>query len=437
MPKVTRSGIRKVAGTTGDIYEKAGFHPDHGLAFQTIADTLDRIIVSRCAQTVAIQLLDEGYSSKGFGIKAKSCDWGPFAGFVLSELQFAKFSFGIKAKGYLKQEDFFSHAKQDTGFARDDHGNSSGFVRAGRYSSMSSPDIIKISDARLLYLQAEQLISCPDGISDGCTIICRESPFGELVFKLALNHNGGSSARWSILHNTVLNFSDDRANVFLSRTDAWQPVKGMCNTLPDGRSKDPNRCCCAGDYDLWGVFPRKNSAVKNTASLAQHGMGRQMATLGGVIPKNVEDLEIEKAKKDNRIRVRVSDGIRARVNNLHNSVRASESVRHHHIYGDYKEDREFGNVSALTLHTARAINRKIRELGYIGGNMVHHNDDLGNPFRTDIEDKLIAFVPHQPVTFIESNGRAGLNGSMGWVQWIQQFRSTFHVYDNAAIWEAR
>lgn len=68
--------------------------------------------------------------------------------------------------------------------------------------------------------------------------------------------------------------------------------------------------------------------------------------------------------------------------------------------------------------------------------MFHHNDDLGNPFRNDVEEELIAFVPgHQLPHFITSNtggGRAS-RSSIGWNQWIERFEADFVIYHNPAI----
>jgi len=41
------------------------------------------------------------------------------------------------------------------------------------------------------------------------------------------------------------------------------------------------------------------------------------------------------------------------------------------------------------------MNRSIRANGYKGGDMFHHIDDLGKPFRRDVEDDLSAFVPRE------------------------------------------
>lgn len=99
--------------TVAEVYRKAGFPAKHGEACQEVANETDRIIVSRCAQEIGIQLLEENYASKGFGIKAKSCDWGPFAGFAMGHFQYSKFETGEER--YKKQIAFFKSSGH-TGF---------------------------------------------------------------------------------------------------------------------------------------------------------------------------------------------------------------------------------------------------------------------------------------------------------------------------------
>src|SRR5256885_977462 len=62
--------------TTAEVYRKAGFPARHGEACQEVANETDRIIVSRCAQEIGIQLLEENYASKGFGIKPRAAIGG-------------------------------------------------------------------------------------------------------------------------------------------------------------------------------------------------------------------------------------------------------------------------------------------------------------------------------------------------------------------------
>jgi hypothetical protein len=131
--------------------------------------------------------------------------------------------------------------------------------------------------------------------------------------------------------------------------------------------------------------------------------------------------------------------IKNRIGKLQEATMKQAVSRNQAGYGAYNEDREKGNISALTLHTAREMNRRIRANGYKGGDMFHHNDDLGNPFRSDVEEELIAFVPGDEVPhYIESTktGQAAA-GHIGWNAWVKQYEKDYVVYDNVAIHRVR
>jgi len=74
------------------------------------------------------------------------------------------------------------------------------------------------------------------------------------------------------------------------------------------------------------------------------------------------------------------------------------------------------------------LNKRIREKGYRGGRMVHHNDDMGNPYRTDVEKDLIAFIPKDRAYFIQD---------ATYYEFIRPYRDHYAVYDNWAIWGKR
>ena len=416
MPGITRSGVWTVPGPAGPVLERAGIHPSHGLAIQSFADDLERIVVSRCATPAGIQLLDEGYPCKGFGIKAKSCDWGPFTGFAMAHTTYAKFAGGNTTAAYKNQAKFFDKARSDTGFLATDVGGLKANIAAvGRHSSMAGETPILLSAARLQYLKNQNEIRL-NQIADGEMIFCN-SPFGLMGFIL-VDLRTNSTATWGIMHRD--NFAVGPTHVVLQNGGAWSLVRGMRNTSPGGSSTDPSRQCCTGDYDLWGVFPKRDSRVASTRSLAEHGMDRQMRSFSAATPQ-------------------ASPAVLQIIKNLQANVRDSAWKRRHHVYGDYQEDREKGNISALTLHSAREMNRRIRIAGYQGGDMFHHNDDLGNPYRSDVEEELIAFVPGDPCPhFIESTTTGdAANGHMGWNAWVRQYERSYKVYDNVAIHRTR
>jgi len=60
--------------------EEAGFLATHADAFLEVANEHNSIIMSRAPGKFTPGLISEGYASKGFHNKAKSCNWGPMAG---------------------------------------------------------------------------------------------------------------------------------------------------------------------------------------------------------------------------------------------------------------------------------------------------------------------------------------------------------------------
>src|ERR1700690_1180494 len=68
----------------------AGFPQVHITAFQTVASRNRFVISSRMLNPLCTDLVLEGYAAKGFHIKAKTCDWGPMAGFVPEDHRFTK-----------------------------------------------------------------------------------------------------------------------------------------------------------------------------------------------------------------------------------------------------------------------------------------------------------------------------------------------------------
>ena len=64
-----------------EAYALTGIPSSHGEVFQATADATRCMISSRAVGKYATGLIMESYASKGFHNKAKSCNWGPMAGF--------------------------------------------------------------------------------------------------------------------------------------------------------------------------------------------------------------------------------------------------------------------------------------------------------------------------------------------------------------------
>ena len=397
-----------------EIFDRAGFLYSHGIAFQEVANATDRIIVSRCPQRIGIQLIEENYASKGFGIKAKSCDWGPFAGFALNHFQYCKLNASFK--DYQKQINYLSNTEP-------------GFSNENIKLLMARPGVLRVTTNRLRYLSCcERLITITPKIRDGAIVSCL-GPFNQYyIFKLV--YMPGSPACWAFLHlsksktdelqniaNNAL-YPKENDKLPLSKDvdpqkdwGTWTLVKGIVNTLPEDRNTTDNaKNCVTGDYDLWGVFPRKGS------SMAKHGMDRQLSIIPGVNPQ-------------------ASTYIKGKVKDLENSVREGDPIRTYkkNIGGTfqtftYREDPELGNISPLVFDTVHKLNLKIRQKGYLGGRMVHHNDDMGNPHCDKLEKMVIAFIPGR---------EAELWDNYTYYNEIRKYQNQYLIVDNWAIYGNR
>lgn len=76
--------------TGTEALEATGTLDRHSDVFRTVASNEKCVIASRAVGKHATGLLREGYATKGYHDKAKSCNWGPMAGFVLSDPRFTK-----------------------------------------------------------------------------------------------------------------------------------------------------------------------------------------------------------------------------------------------------------------------------------------------------------------------------------------------------------
>jgi hypothetical protein len=65
-----------------DGLKQFGVPIDVAHAFVQTADAIDAVVLTRLPGPAATELIDDGHDLKSFFVHAKSCDWGPVAGFV-------------------------------------------------------------------------------------------------------------------------------------------------------------------------------------------------------------------------------------------------------------------------------------------------------------------------------------------------------------------
>lgn len=213
--------------------DKTGIPLLHAQAFQEVANETDTVIASRAVGIYATGLILEGYASKGFHNKAKSCNWGPMAGFVLDDPKFTKV--GGTAKGQAGQIDALQHAIEE------------GATAVPLY----------ISENRRKWLVDKTLIKFFDFESDanGSRLYYSYAPWGpRLNFKLKPERGGdrpeGATAdMWSVWYRSA----DSQAVGRPTGNAQWTRVMAMRDPLCTIPATD-YRAATTGDYDLFAAW---------------------------------------------------------------------------------------------------------------------------------------------------------------------------------------
>jgi hypothetical protein len=302
-----------------DAYEKTGITRLHAAAFQEVADRTGNVITCRAVGIYATGLINESYASKGFHDKAKSCNWGPMAGFVLDDPRFTKV--GNTAKGRDGQQDALVHA-----------------LHAG---AIEVP--LFISDERRDWLLKNRLMT--EVSRDAASLrVYAVSPWGlRLEFLLKRARPGGAvKDMWAVLYQ-VRDRESARTRVDQAVDGRWTPVMAMRDPMCTVPASD-YRAATTGDYDLFAVWAAKGR-------YQPHGADQRMI------------------------------GHQALMNNIDRGMAATG------------EDEHLGNITQRIREVRDLLNEGFRRRGYTGGNMVHHSDEGGRPFVTDVDLPIFGVVP--------------------------------------------
>jgi hypothetical protein len=181
------------------------------------------MIASRAVGKYATGLILEGYSSKGFHNKAKSCNWGPMAGFVLTDARFTKA--GGTPAGQVSQAEALGKA-----------------VAVGA----TSVDLF-ISDNRRRWLQTENLIQVTGMSTERIT--CRAtSPWGLTMGFTLLKERPLAAVMemWKVCYQSS------------STAAVMQPVKAVRDPMCS-LSATSYLSATTGDYDLFALYAQSKN----------------------------------------------------------------------------------------------------------------------------------------------------------------------------------
>ncbi|MGH9404996.1 MAG: anthrax toxin-like adenylyl cyclase domain-containing protein [Terriglobia bacterium] len=318
-----------------EAYEKSGMPPEHGKCFQEIAAKTNCVISSRSVGKYATQLLREGYATKGFHNKAKSCNWGPMAGFVLSDPRFTKRG-GARDDRETQRTDLFKAFKHGAGEMQV-------FI-----SEMRRHELMKLKGASGGPCIVPASSTLPS--DDNNKYYFGPSPSGEQMLFLLRRTSDAPGAfgkpLWGVFYALVERKlpSALRAPKIAKGMD-YLPVAAMVDPFCSSAALGTYRSATTGDYDLFAVFPKMSQ-------FRPHGQDKRP------VPQS------------DRFKVPIR-----------------EYIKH--------ENPDMGNITLRVRSIMAMLNNRISQEGYRGGNVVHHSDEAGRPGVDEI-DAFIAFVPEQP-----------------------------------------
>jgi hypothetical protein len=312
-------------------YERtAGFPPQHIEAFKMVSRRNRMVIASRELNPLCTDLLLEGYAAKGFHIKAKTCDWGPMAGFVPVDHRFTKAGQGLEQQR-------------------------SAVAAALAHNARRVP--LAISTDRLNKLRSRNAFTVIE--DNGHNITVAASPGANSAqYRFVLTRR--SDNYWTICY--AKDHMPDYGNIAAPTINGLVPVEGLGN--PTAAATTGVKSAVCGDYDLWCVFPH--------ASLNAPGINdRPMSLRAKVVGRAAHNYGGKVASLAQKARLVFTNSDQC-------AAMAAD-----------REDKHLGNISLAINRIRRELNAACRP-GL--GDVSMHSDYGGNPYGT-VDYPLIFFIP--------------------------------------------
>lgn len=340
----------------------AGFPRIHVDAFKNVACRNKMVISSRELNPLCTDLVLEGYAAKGFHIKAKTCDWGPMAGFVPEDYRFTK---GSQNPASQKRD----------------------IDKAFEHHAMCVP--LFISPERFQKLELRGLLNVTNRKDRVCEVSATPEGTGTTyrftLVKLMAPPPGFDSMMWAVnYHPNQASESSALRHVAPGDFPTWpglRPVFGMAN--PHSPAALGAKAAVAGDYDLWCIFPHSSLGGSGVSDRLMPLRATQVKFRPGATMQKLTDQYGDPGESQPRS---VSSSV-AQAAARAKLVFASDKDKND--LATAKEDQHLGNISLAVLKIRAGLNQACASPG---GNLVQHSDYGGNPFGT-IDYPLIFFVP--------------------------------------------
>ncbi|CAM3414021.1 Anthrax toxin edema factor central domain-containing protein [Bordetella sputigena] len=322
----------------------AGFPDVHIAAFKQVSSANRMVISSRGLNPLCTDLLLEGYAAKGYHIKAKTCDWGPMAGFVPADHRYTK-----AGQSPEKQRAAVADA-----------------LRAG---ARRTP--LVISSARMESLRGlgKFIVTAHSGRL--MTVDAAPGP-GQAPHTFILVKQI-DCRYWAICYPRPAGATTGVAHGAGVQTAGLEPLRGLTNpgrgpAAIKGAAEFRSAVC--GDYDLWCIFPH--------ATLESPGINDRQAslkaTLTGPAARHSDGIVASRALQAGLILPPVPDPA---------------------DMADLLGDPHLGNISHAVLRVRQQLNRACHAPG---GDVVMHADYGGYAFGA-IDYPIIFFIPRPDTGF--------------------------------------
>ena len=355
-----------------DALKLVGMPICQGQQFGSVATKTGTIIMSRAPGIYATQLIEESYATKGFHNKAKSCNWGPMAGFVTDEPLFSKV--GLFEKEQKKQQKRVNEAIKKG---------------AGKINLVISEARRQwLIDKGLIILESDSNESGGDG--DVRTFVTESELVGNrprvIKYRAGLDHVKGDqlelAGQYRFFLRTHRTFESSgrtsdistQLRVHNNLWEVWFKAPGE-RILPVQAMVDPN-------------FKKEDELTMPDYKVATTADFDLFATWGYV--KKIKDLIRENELKGE---TKIVEFWREFIKLMDMRPASSLMLRSYYATEEF-EDGDVGNITPRLALIVDELNEAFKVIcGYEGGNLVHHSDEAGRPKIDDVDYPIIVFFP--------------------------------------------
>lgn len=220
--------------------DRVGMPASHAKVFQEVANSQNCVVSSREVGRMAKGLLLENYATKGFHNKAKSCPWGPMAGFVMADPRFTK---NPEMEGQRKD-----------------------LVGAVHHGGGEIP--LHITDDRRKDLEGPLNAMQRVGGNINEMVYQSKNTAGVAMNFVLRRSMGGPGAQgkqlWAVFYGPgEVRLSNNLTSSNQSTAGNLAPVMAMIDPACPADVRKTYRAATTGDYDLFAVFPERKDYALN------------------------------------------------------------------------------------------------------------------------------------------------------------------------------